>query len=100
VRYRLVLRGDRTGLIIIIDKIKFRAVITSIRAAVPPVPNDVIDESEITIHAYRWAAADIRRPKITHKGSIQPTKRATKRVIICIQRFRENGILNRYIDGR
>ena len=64
-----------------------------------PVEQDVVHESEIAIHADAGIAAGVARPEIVMKRAVQSANRAAERVVIGVQAFAENGILDGDVDG-
>ncbi len=68
--------------------------ITSIYRAIPPVENNIINEIEVTVHTYRTITADVGSEKVTAKHAIMTADRCTERMIVGIQCFRKNRILD------
>src|SRR6185312_6671129 len=92
--YRLVFWCYRARLEVIIYKIKMRIIVTSVDGAIPPVEYNIVYKTKIAIHAYRRIACDIIGPKVSHKCTVQATNGASKCVIISIESFGKNTVLN------
>src|SRR6185295_19117484 len=84
---RLILWRHGTGFEIVVDEVEQRFLITAIGAAVPPIVHHVVYKIKTTVHPYRWAAADIARPQVTHKSTVMSANSAAKSVVIGIETF-------------
>ena len=68
--------------------------IASVYGTVPPVENNIIDEVKVAVHTYRTIPADVGSKKITAEHTVMPTDGCTESMIVGIQCFRENRILD------
>ena len=98
--YRIILWSSRTGFIIVIDHIEHGGIIATIRRTMHPIKYYIINEVEYSIPAYRRIATRVAGPKVTHKCTVLTSQRTAECMVIGIQRFRRNCILNSYIDCR
>ena len=100
IRDRLIQRGDRTGLKIVIDYIIKTLVVSSVDRTVPPVEDNIVYEVKVSVHTHRTVTTDIGSEKITAEHTIMSSDSGAKRMIISIQCFREHRILNGNVHSR
>ena len=72
--------------------------ITAVDSAMTVIEEDVIHEREISIHTYARIATGVACPKVVVKSTIQAANRAAKRVVVDVEGFGKNRVLDGDVD--
>ena len=97
---RLIFRSDRPRFKIIINNIQTAGFISPVNRTVPPIKSHIVYQIKILIHANGTVTADIGCEQVTAKHTVMPTYSRPESMIVTIQSFRENRVLNSYVDSR
>ena len=99
VMHRIRQRG-RTGLVIVIDDVEQAVHVAAIQRTVTPIKQHVVHEIEIVRHRDARIATRIARQQIVMKPRVPPAPVTAKRMVVQVQRLRDNAPLNGVIHRR
>ena len=91
---------DRNGFKIVVDDVIETAVVTAIHGAMPPVEDDIIGQGEIIHHSHAWISSGVTGPEIMAKGGVVAANSAAEGMMVSIQRFTKDRVLNGDVHGR
>src|SRR5690554_5702664 len=98
VTHRAVFRGNGTRLVVIVNYIPHRTIISTVQSAVPPVVQHIIHKSQIAPHAHRGISGHIIGKQIPDHGTVESPKSTAKSMIVGIQSLCNNAVLHGNIN--
>jgi hypothetical protein len=90
--------GCGAGLQVVVDDIEKAPVVAAIDGAMHPVVEHIVHEGEIAVHPDTGIAAGVVRPEIAMEGAVQTADGAAEGVVVSVQAFAEDRVLDRDID--
>ena len=98
--YGTFLRSQRTGLVVVVDEVRHRGVLTTISRAVYPVVDHVVDEVEDTTPADAWVTTRIVGPQVAHEGRVLTADGRAEGVVPRVECLGRDSVLDSNVHGR